>query len=111
MNRQGIVRGIAAAAVMAVACGFARAEGITVQGTGDAKGKPTSVEISATLTGEAELATDATVKFRDAKKRALAAIAAIKNPDLSVVSDGLAINSTVDANTQMMMMRGQQVQG
>ncbi|HUO07559.1 MAG TPA: SIMPL domain-containing protein [Phycisphaerae bacterium] len=86
-------------------------EGITVQGGGEATGKPTEVEITASLTGDGELATDATVKFRDAKKRALAAIAGLKNPDISVVTQGVSITNAMDANTQMMLMRGQAVQG
>jgi uncharacterized protein YggE len=86
-------------------------DGITVQGNGDAKGRPTEVVITASLTGDGELATDATVKFRDAKKRAMAAIEGLKNSNVTVVSDGVSVNSALDANTQMMMMRGQVVQG
>src|SRR5690349_10050647 len=95
---------VVVAAVVGLA-GAARAdEGITVQGTGSAKARPTQVEIECTLSGDAELASDATVKFRDAKKRAMAAIEALKNKDLSVTSDGLSINNALDAQTQMMMM-------
>ncbi len=81
-------------------------EGIIVQGAGSAKARPTEVEISGSISAEAELAADATVKFRDAKKRALAAFAALKNPDLTVVPEGVSVNTALDANTQMMMMRG-----
>ncbi len=82
-------------------------EGIVVRGEGSATAGPTEVELSATVSGEAPLATDALVKFRDAKKRALAAITAMKNPNLSVESSGVSVNSgTMDANTQMMIMRG-----
>lgn len=101
---------MATVAVAGLATGVRAEEGITVQGNGEAKAKPTQVEISANLTGDGELATDATVKFRDAKKRAVAAIEGLKNPDLSVESDGVSVNSTMDANTQMMIMRGQAVQ-
>jgi hypothetical protein len=65
--------------------------------------------MSATLSAEAELAADASVKFRDAKKRALAAIAGLKNPDLSIVPGGVSVGSGADANTQMMIMRGMAV--
>ena len=90
--------------------GFAQGEeGIVVQGSGVAKARPTQVEINGTITAEAELAADATVKFRDAKKRAMAAFAALKNPDLSIISSGVSVDSAADANTQMMMMRGMAV--
>ena len=47
------------------------------------------------------------MKFREAHKRAFAAIAALKNPDLSIEAGGVSINSGGnDANTQMMIMRG-----
>jgi len=80
--------------------------GITVQGTGEAKGKPAQVEIACALSGDAELASDATVKFRDAKKRAIAAIENLKNPNLKIESDGIAIGGLTDASTQMMIMQG-----
>jgi uncharacterized protein YggE len=82
------------------------AAGIVVVGTGVAKARPTQVQIECTLSGEAELAADATVKFRDAKKRALAAIAGMKNSDLTVESGGLSVNNVMDAQSQMMMMQG-----
>lgn len=81
-------------------------EGIVVQGAGQAKARPTQVEIQASISGEAEIASDATVKFRDARKRALAAIEALKNPDLKVESAGISVNQPMDANQQQMMMQG-----
>jgi uncharacterized protein YggE len=84
-------------------------DGIVVLSTGSASARPAEVEISARLTGEAELAADAVVKFRDAKKRALAAIAALKNPDLTVIPGGVSVASGMDANAQMMAMRGMSV--
>jgi uncharacterized protein YggE len=84
-------------------------EGILVRGTGSATGRPSQIEMSATLSGEAELAADAMVKFHDAKRRALAAIAGLKDPDLSVESGGVSVGSGTDANTQMMMMQGMAV--
>ena len=80
-----------------------------MQGSGVAKARPTEVEINGTIAAEAELAADATVKFRDTKKRALAAFAALKNPDLSIISSGVSVESAADANAQMMMMRGMAV--
>ncbi len=84
-------------------------DGIVVHGTGSATTRPSQIEMSATLMGEAELAADARVKFRDAKKRALAAIASLKEPELSMLPGGLSVGTGVGANAQMMMMRGMAV--
>jgi uncharacterized protein YggE len=82
-------------------------EGIVVQSTGSASARPTQVEMSAKLAADAELAADAAVKFHDAKKRALAALAALKNSDLSVTPGGVTVAASLDANSQQMLaMRG-----
>jgi uncharacterized protein YggE len=82
-------------------------EGFVVHGTGSASARPTQVEMSVRLSAEAELATDASVKFRDAKKRALAAITALKNAKLSIISGGVTVATGMDSrNQQLMMMRG-----
>ena len=82
-------------------------EGILVRGDGSAVARPTQIELSATLSGEAPLAADALVKFHDAKKRAMAAMAGMKNPDLLVEPGGVSVGGGGnDANTQMMIMRG-----
>ena len=81
-------------------------QGISVSGTGTVKAKPSVVEIGATITADAELAADANVKFRDARKKAMATIDAMKNPDLSVESQGVFLTEATDANAQMQMMRG-----
>ena len=80
--------------------------GITVMGSGNAKGKPSEVEITATVSGEAELTNDAMVKFRDAKKRALAAIETLKIKDLTIEPAGISVGQVLDANAQQMMMQG-----
>ena len=84
-------------------------EGIIVRGSGSASARPTEIEMSATLTGEAELAADARVKFRDAKRRAMAAMAGLKDPELSVIPGGISVGTGVGANAQMMIMRGMAV--
>ena len=86
----------------------ARAEqtGITVSGSGNVKSKPTEVEIGAMVSGEAELTNDAMVKYRDAKKRAVAAIEGLKIKDLSIESNGVSINQAIDPNAAQMMMQG-----
>jgi uncharacterized protein YggE len=82
-------------------------EGIVVHAVGTATGRPTHVEMSGKLSADAELAADAIVKFNDAKKRAMAALDGLKNPDLSVKSGGVSIATGMDSNTQQMMaMRG-----
>lgn len=98
-----------AAALSSGAIAARAEEGIVVRGMGTASGRPTQVEMSATLTADAELAADAVVKFRDAKKRAVAAIAAVKNPDLSIVTGGVSVGGGMDANAQMAAMRGMPV--
>ena len=80
---------------------------ITVAGTGQAKAKPTQVEFSATVSAEAELASDAIVKHRDTKRRALKAIEGLKMPALATTSKGFSVSQATDPNAQQMMMRGQ----
>jgi uncharacterized protein YggE len=81
-------------------------EGITVVGTGEAKAKPTTVEIGAIVAGEAELTNDAMVKYRDAKKRATTAIEGLKIPNLTIESNGVSVSQAIDPNAAQMMMQG-----
>jgi uncharacterized protein YggE len=80
---------------------------ITVSGSGEAKGRPTVVEMGATVSGEAELAADAVVKFKDARRRAVKAIEDLKLPALTIESRGFTLSQGMDPNQQQMMMRGQ----
>ena len=80
--------------------------GITVSGTGTVKNKPTQIEIGAMVSGEAELTNDALVKYRDAKKRAVAAIDGLKMKDVAMDTNGVSINQAFDPNAQQMMMQG-----
>lgn len=80
--------------------------GITVAGSGSVKSKPTEVEIGAMVSGEAELTNDAMVKYRDSKKRALAAIEGLKLANLTVESTGVSVSQAMDPNAQQMMMQG-----
>src|SRR5690348_14981796 len=81
-------------------------DGITVIGNGEAKSRPTQVEISGLVAGDAELAADAIVKYRDAKKHAVDALNNLKLPSLSIESEGFTVNQAIDQNMQMQMMRG-----
>lgn len=84
--------------------------GITVSGTAKVMGKPNAVEIGAFVSGDAELTADAVVKYRDARKRAVAALEGLKIANLSIQSDGFSVKDWVDAAAQQQaMMRGQQV--
>jgi uncharacterized protein YggE len=85
------------------------AKTITVTGSGEAKGRPTIVEMGATVSGEAELAADAVVKYKDARRRAVKAVEDLKIPSLTIDSKGFTLSQGVDANQQQMMMRGQMV--
>lgn len=92
--------------------GVARADdssaGITVSGTAKVMAKPNAVEILTYVSGDAELTADAVVKYRDARKRAVAALDALKIPTLSIESNGFSVKDWVDAVAQQQaMMRGQ----
>jgi uncharacterized protein YggE len=86
-------------------------QGITVVGNGTAKGKPTIIEMSAHVSGEGELAGDARVKYQDAKKKGLAALDALKNPDLSVQAEGPSVSQAINPQAQMQMMQGMAAAG
>jgi uncharacterized protein YggE len=81
--------------------------GITVDGTATIKAKPSELRIVGTISGEGELANDASVKFHDLRKKALAALDGLKNPDLSVESLGSDVHDSLDPQQQMRMMQGQ----
>jgi uncharacterized protein YggE len=84
--------------------------GITVSGSARVTAKPTTVEIPCVVSGDAELTADAIVKYRDARKRAVAAIEGLKIPGLSIDSNGYSVRDFVDsAAQQQAMMRGQAV--
>ncbi|HTL29632.1 MAG TPA: SIMPL domain-containing protein [Tepidisphaeraceae bacterium] len=84
----------------------AETDGITVIGNGEAKSRPTQVEISGLVAGDAELAADAIVKYRDAKKHAVDALTNLKLPSLVIESQGFTVNQALDPNMQAQVMRG-----
>jgi uncharacterized protein YggE len=81
-------------------------QGITVSGSAEVKIKPDQVVIGAVVSGEAELTNDAMVKYRDAKKRAIAAIEALKLPNVKVEASGVSVSQAMDPNAAQMMMQG-----
>jgi uncharacterized protein YggE len=82
------------------------AAGISVAGSGEVKGKPNVVEINAGISGEAELAADAIVKYRDSRRRAVEALNGLKLPSLKVDSGGFSVNQGIDAAQAQAMMNG-----
>jgi uncharacterized protein YggE len=80
---------------------------ITVTGAGEAKARPNVVEMNAVVSGEAELAADAVVKYKDSRRRAVKAIEDLKIPSLAIESKGYTLSQGIDPNQQQMMMRGQ----
>jgi uncharacterized protein YggE len=113
-KRLGVVRFAVSVCILALILSpVARAQdnsGITVAGTGKASGKPNIIEIACLVSGDAELTADAIVKYRDARKRAVDAIEALKIPGLTVDSKGYSVKDYVDMNAQQQaMMRGQAV--
>jgi uncharacterized protein YggE len=80
---------------------------ISVSGVGDARGKPNVVEISAVVSGEAELAEDAITKYQNSKRRCIEAIEGLKLEGLTVQGQGVGINSGSSQQQMAAMMRGQ----
>ncbi len=89
------------------AASLAEDAGISVSGAATVKAKPTMIEITGVVTGEGEVANDASVKFRDNRKKALAAIDNLKNPDLTVEFEGSDVRDSMDPQQQMRLMQGQ----
>ena len=80
--------------------------GIAVAGTGESKGKPTIVELSGTVTGEAELASDAITKYRDNRARAVEAMDNLKIEGLKVKGSGVSISSALSPQAMQQLMNG-----
>jgi uncharacterized protein YggE len=81
-------------------------EGISVAGSGEVKAKPKVVEINATVTGDAELAADAIVKYRDARRRAVDALNGLKLEGLKIDTNGFSVAQGVDSAQMQAMMQG-----
>ena len=79
---------------------------ITVSGTGVVRAKPNRVEMELRCTGSAELASDTLVKYRDTKRRILAAFESLKMKNLSIEEKGITLASGNPEQMQQMMMRG-----
>jgi uncharacterized protein YggE len=80
--------------------------GIAVAGSGESKGKPSIVELSGVVTGEAELASDAITKYRDNRQRAVEAMDNLKIEGLKVAGSGVSISSALSPQAMQQMMNG-----
>ncbi len=69
-------------------------DGILVSGTGEALVKPNQLEIYLTAAGEAELGSDAVVKYQHAISRALEAFEGLKFPNLKLEPRGLGVSTS-----------------
>lgn len=85
--------------------------GIMVAGTGEVKVKANVVELSGTVTGEAELASDAITKYRDNRQRAIEAIENLKIEGLKIQGGGVTINSALSAQAIQAMQQGMPASG
>src|SRR5262245_39047096 len=65
--------------------------GITVSATGEARIKPTRMEIEIKASAAAELTTDAVVKYREALKHAREAFEKLKVQNLSISDEGVNV--------------------
>jgi uncharacterized protein YggE len=97
---------MAALGSSAIAQDYQPSKGILVAGTGEAKARPNLVELGGTVSGDAELASDAITKYRDNRQRAIEAIENLKVEGLKVEGGGVTINSTLSAQAMQQMMQG-----
>ena len=91
----------------AIFAGRAAAEdGITVQGSGEARAKPDRLEFGFRNNGISEIAGDASVKLRDAQRRTVAALEKLAIPNLKLEAAPLAASYEASANQQVYYNNG-----
>lgn len=83
-----------------------RMSGISVYGTGELRTKPNFVEIDLRASANAEITSDAVVKYRDVKRRLLKAFEDLKMSELVVNERGLTLMPGNTAEAMQMAMRG-----
>jgi uncharacterized protein YggE len=81
--------------------------GITVSEIGVVEAMPDTVELTATVEGNAELADDAVKKYRDNKRRVIESLGGLKIPGMTVTGSGLAVNSGTPTNPMAAFQAGQ----
>ena len=81
--------------------------GITVSGIGVVEAMPDTVELTATVEGNAELAGDAVEKYRGSKRRVIESLNGLKIKGIAIVGSGLSVNSGTPANPLAAFQAGQ----
>ncbi|MGD9723342.1 MAG: SIMPL domain-containing protein [Pirellulales bacterium] len=87
--------------------GSATSDGITVSGTGEVAARPNLVEIDLQVSGKAELTADAIVKYRDAKKRVLDALAKLDIPNMATSEQAMSVTVGNTSAQQQQFINGQ----
>lgn len=85
--------------------------GITVVGVGKVDAKPSIVELTGTVNGEAELAGDAVTKFRGNRQSAIEAIEALEISGLTIEGTGVSVNSAMTQQQMQAIRQGMAPQG
>ncbi len=96
---------------LAATGGAAEKSGITVMGVGKVDAKPSIVELTGTINGEAELAGDAVTKFRGNRQSAIEAIEALEIAGLTIEGTGVSVNSAMSQQQMQAIMQGMSAQG
>ena len=84
----------------------AQSPGITVSATGKAEAMPDTIELTATVVGNAELAGDAVEKYRSNKRRVVQSLEGLKIEGFTVVGSGLSIRSGNATNPMAALQAG-----
>jgi uncharacterized protein YggE len=80
---------------------------LSVSGSGQVKTMPDTVVMLSGVRGEAELAQDAVIKYRDAKRRALESLKALGIENMRVEPMGLSLGAKYDEQAMNMMRSGE----
>jgi len=78
---------------------------LSTYGTGEATVRPSRVTLITSVSGSAQLASDAIVKFRDAKRRATEAFEELAIEGLVLEGQGMALHSAYDQQTINMLQQ------
>lgn len=97
-NEALVYRSAIAIAVVWLACGQTLAaaaddEGVTVIGSGEARGRPNAFEFFTRISGASELGSDALVKFREFKRRTAEAVDKLQLVNGEVTFGGFSLTS------------------
>ncbi len=81
--------------------------GITVSESGVVEAMPDTVELTATVEGNAELADDAVKKYRGNKRRIVESLNGLNIKGMTIVGSGVSVNSGTPANPMAAFQPGQ----